>query len=71
MKHAARGDPTIVFHKLPSYNSSDGNSQVGKGGLPPLKIRSHSRNELAIQVEWLRILSGGNTALPNLRIFVP
>ncbi len=35
------------------YHSSDRNSQVGKGRLPPLKIRIHSSLNYQVIVEWL------------------
>ena len=47
------------------YHSTDNNSQVGKGGLPPLKIRSLSTMNLIVMDEWLRILSGGKPPFPT------
>ena len=47
------------------HDSSNRNSQVGKGGLPPLKIRSDSSWSYQFNVERLRILSGGKPPFPT------
>ncbi len=49
-------------------NSSRANLQVGKGGLPPLKILGHSTLNQQSKDEMLRVLSGGKPPFPTCKL---